>query len=233
MGCLLLLIAALSTITLSAIDRPSCQIQYYGVYEPAGTDYIILDLFEHTKADVNLARAQHSIPIAYFSAHWENYDSRFDKDSFDMRGSKKLPDWKGERYIDWRLPTNQWLMKKRMDLAKEKSFWGVDIDNVDGPGSVEYFGWLLKEAKSRGLAVGLKNCADVYTKGKTIYVRPDCNLGKYGTEVDFFVTEATDSKELLVYHHFNKPVFRMYYGKGAKTPDFIYEVSQKDRRNRF
>lgn len=190
----------------------SWQIVYFGPYKDNGANLTILDLFEFSASDV--ARTRY--PIAYFSAHYEKW--RPDAKDFGKKLGR-LGHWKGESYIDWRDPKNRQVMLKRLDLAVKKGFKGVDIDNVDGPMGKEYFGFLLIEARTRGLTVGLKNFVEV--------------LPVYGEVVDFFVSEATSEKELLCYFPYKQPVVRMGYGRGAKTPPFIFEVRNKRYNNRF
>jgi hypothetical protein len=196
----------------SSADIPSWQIVYHGPYVPNGSDYTILDLFEHSVEDVAKAK----FPIAYFSAHYEAW--RPDAYRFGKK-LHKIPGWKGESYVDWTDRKNQRVMLNRLGYAKEKGFRGVDIDNVDGPGTLAYFQWLQKECRREGLQIGLKNAVEI--------------LPKVGTEVDFFVSEATSSLELLVYRKYQKPVVRMYYGKGAKTPDFVFPVTSGKLGNKF
>jgi len=193
------------------------QIVYFGSYSPKKVDYVILDLFEHSSKDVTRAKAIGAKPVAYFSAHYENW--RPDAKSFSLLGSKALGKWKGEKYIRWTSERNKRTMRARLDRAKAMGFWGVDIDNVDGPGGRQYFPWLYAEAKKRGLKVGLKNFVEI--------------LPSYGHKVDFFVSEASSKSELTCYAKYKKPTVRMYYGRGASTPSFIYAVRNKQNGNRF
>jgi len=197
--------------TPSSHAAPSWQIVYYGSYQPNGAAYTILDLFEHSKSDVQKAQ----YPIAYFSAHYENW--RPDAKQFG-RKLRKLGNWKGEYYIAWQDAKNQAVMLRRLDLAKAKGFKGVDIDNVDYGGK-GYFAWLYAEARKRGLAVGLKNYVEI--------------LPEFGHKVDFFVSEASQASELSCYKRYGKPTVRMYYSRGAPTPSYIYAVKSKRNGNRF
>lgn len=210
------LFAILAMFFFTGQSADKWQVVYYGKYSPNGARYVILDLFEHSSNDVSRAKSSGAKPIAYFSAHYENW--RPDAKKFG-RKSRKIGGWKGEYYIDWKDSRNQAVMKSRLDRAKSMGYWGVDIDNVDGPGGRDYFPWLYSEAKKRGLKVGLKNFVEI--------------LGSYGNKVDFFVTEASSGNELTCYQRFGKPVVRMYYGKGAATPAFIYAVRNKRDGNRF
>ena len=197
---------------MEAQQIPQWQVVYQGQYVPNGADYTILDLFDYKSSDV--AKAKY--PIAYFSAHYENW--RPDAKMFGKL-LKHISGWRGERYIKWDDKKNQRVMKRRLALARAKGFRGVDIDNVDGPNTRKYFQWLYREAKRRGLTVGLKNAVEV--------------LPRFGSRVDFFVTEAYKESELTVYEQYNKPTVRMYYGEGAPTPPYIDEVINKVDGNRF
>jgi len=190
----------------------SWQIVYNGKYTDYGKDYVILDLFEFSEETIK----QCKYPIAYFSAHYEDW--RPDKNQFGKKLGK-IGGWKGEYYVEWTDPKNQKVMLNRLDLAVSKGFKGVDIDNVDGPKTSSYVAWLLKEAKKRGLSFGLKNSVEV--------------LGEFGGKVDFFVSEASSLSELTCYEKYKKPVVRMYYGKGAKTPSYIYQVRSGSFGNKF
>lgn len=198
------------------VDPPappaSWQVVYQGKYTPNGADYTILDLFEFNRADV--AKAKY--PIAYFSAHYENW--RPDKKRFGKL-LRPISGWAGERYINWRDKKNRRVMIGRLKLAKSKGFKGVDIDNIDGPNTKAYFRWLVSQAHRRGLTVTMKNAVE--------------HLNYFGPRVDFFVSEATKLNEMTVYKRFDKPTVRMYYRKGAKTPDFIYQVINRQNGNRF
>ena len=190
----------------------SWQIVYNGKYTDYGKDFVILDLFEFSKEDI----AKCKFPIAYFSAHYEDW--RPDKNLFGKK-LNGISGWKGERYVQWDDLNNQNVMKLRLDLAVKKGFKGVDIDNIDGPSSVAYFSWLLREAKKRNLAVGMKNTVE--------------HLNIFGEDVDFFFLLASSLEELTCYKKYNKPVVRMYYGRGAKTPSYIYEIRSGKNGNKF
>lgn len=210
---LLLLFAFLAPA--QAADE-SFQIVYNGRYTPNGASYTILDLFEHSTADVERARAARSIPIAYFSAHYEDW--RPDAGKLKPHRTKRLGSWAGEWYVWWDNQGVKDCMTARMDLAKKKGFVGVDIDNVDGPAMSSYFPWLMAQAKKRGLLCGLKNSVEL--------------LPRYGKEVDFFVIEATDARELAMYRTYTQPKFRMVYGR-TPTPAGMYGVRNGQNGNRF
>ena len=241
----ILLIAFLSLAAAVVQETVNtCQVVYNGKYEPNGSTWVILDHEEHGKREVALAEANDSIPIAYMSAHWEQW--RKDSAWFESCTMGPIPDWDNEQYVDWdkyiqvarkgklvSIQPVKLVMQQRLDEIKANGFLGVDIDNVDGPDSLAYFAWLFDEAKARGLLVGLKNCADVYMENGKIKISKNCNLYTHGSRVDFFVTEASDRNELHVYEQFSQPCFRMYYKKGAETPMFMSEATRNKDGNRF
>ena len=190
---------------------PTWQIVYYGKYRPLDVDYTILDLFGYSPKEIDRA----SYPIAYLSAHYEDW--RPDAHQFGKLLHPIL-NWDGEQYIQWDDPDNQRVMVNRLRLAKEKGFRGVDLDNIDGPGTVPYFRWLIDHAKNLGLSVTMKNATE--------------HLPIFGSEVDFFVSEAVKLSELTCYRKYNKPTVRMYYNGGSPTPRYIYEISNSPT-NRF
>ena len=213
---LLTFLGALLTTTALAqesTDSPATwQVVYFGKYIPNGADYTILDLFDYRASDV----AKANYPIAYFSAHYEDWRPdarRFGK----LRG--RINRYPRERYIKWNDRKNKRVMIRRLNLARRKGFKGVDIDNIDGPNTFKYFRWLVRQAKKRGLTVGMKNAVE--------------QLNYFGPRVDFFVSEATKLNEMTVYEEFEKPTVRMYYGKGAATPPFIFQVRSRQNGNRF
>lgn len=121
--------------------------------------------------------------ICYFSAgSWEKYrvaDDRqyrgIDPASWKAAGAlgNVMDDWPDERWLDVRSRVVRANMVKRIDYCKRIGCDGVDPDNVnfyDGnnPGfpltasnAVDYIKFLAGEAHKRGLAIGLKNCADI------------------------------------------------------------------------
>lgn len=195
---------------------PSWQCVYNGKLPAEFAQFVILDLFEFGAAGVQRVKAVGSVPIAYFSAHYEDW--RPDAGQFGKKLGK-IGGWKGERYIDWKDESNQAIMRDRLRKAKEWGFVGVDIDNVDGPGGSQYFPWLMERAREEGLAVGLKNFVEL--------------LPKVGDKVDFFVSEAAQRSELDCYRRYPGLVVRMFYGRGAATPEFIFQIRNGLAGSRF
>jgi len=215
---ILILIAGLAGAGVKGADQ--WQITYNGNLKvAAGTDYVIIDLFDYGSRGVATVKAAGAKPIAYFSAHYEDW--RPDKGQFG-RKLGKIGGWKGEYYIDWTDPRNQTVMLSRLERASRLGYWGVDMDNVDGPGMGGYFAWLYKAAKAKGLAVGLKNSVEL--------------LPTWGAKVDFFVSEATNSGELTCYKPYilpTRPAVRMCYSRKVPTPAYIAEVWSKTKGSKY
>ncbi len=128
-----------------------------------------IDLEDTSKEQIEVLHKMGKKVICYFSAgsyeSWRKDAGLFPKSVF----GKKLDDWEGERWLDVsRFGKFAGVMLARLDAAKEKGCDGVEPDNVDGflndtgfeisyKDQLRYNRWLSKEARKRGLAVGLKN----------------------------------------------------------------------------
>ena len=130
-----------------------------------------IDLFDSSKELITNLKKQGKKVICYFSAgSYENW--REDKETFKSSViGKALSGWDGENWLDIRDDSVLEIMKKRMDLAKEKGCDGVDPDNVNGyendtgfdlsyNDQFRYNLSLAEEAHKRGLLIGLKNDLD-------------------------------------------------------------------------
>ena len=142
---------------------------------PLNTGYAVtvydVDLFETPLATIDALHAAGRRVVCYFSAG-SSEDWRVDFASFaaaDM--GNPLDHWPGERWLDTRSANVRALMKARLDLAVAKHCDGVEPDNMDAytnqPGfaltadtQLDYNRFIANEARSRGLAVGLKNDVD-------------------------------------------------------------------------
>ena len=127
-----------------------------------------IDLFD---TDENMIAKLHNdgrLVICYFSAgSWEDWRedaSDFPKDAI----GKALDGWEGENWLDIRSEGVREIMKKRLDLAREKGCDAVDPDNMDGYSNdtgfdltysdqLDYNKFIAIESRKRGLSVGLKN----------------------------------------------------------------------------
>lgn len=139
---------------------------------PHEAAWIFLDLFDTDIRTVRQLVREGKKPICYFNAGaWEDWRPDADQYPDAILGSQ-MEGWPGERWIDIRdLDVLKPIIRKRLDLCKEKGFIGVDPDNVNGyqndtsfPLTAEYqlqFNrWLASEAHKRGLLIGLKNDAE-------------------------------------------------------------------------
>lgn len=127
-----------------------------------------LDLFDTSSQTIAALHAQQRRLLCYFSAgsleEW-----RADAGSFpsSVQG-EPLADWPGEVWLDIRDSKVRELMRKRLQLARDKGCDGVDPDNVDGylqnsgfalsaADQLDYNRFLAREAHAMGLAIALKN----------------------------------------------------------------------------
>lgn len=150
--------------------------------------------------------------ICYFSTQFEDWrpDAKdFPKDAL----GKPLGDWKGERYADYRNAKVKAIMQKRMDKAKSKHCAGIDPDNVDihthntgfkltAKDQRTFIEFLSKEAKKRGLLIGLKNSSETAKALSPLvdfHVVEECTkykeCGKYPQSKSFFIeyTKRSDA----------------------------------------
>jgi hypothetical protein len=130
-----------------------------------------VDLFETPQATIDALHAAGRHVVCYFSAG-SSEDWRSDFAGFaaaDM--GNPLDGWPGERWLDTRSANVRAVMKARLDMAVAKRCDGVEPDNMDAytnqPGfaltsdtQLDYNRFIANEARSRGLAVGLKNDVD-------------------------------------------------------------------------
>lgn len=95
--------------------------------------------------------------------------AREDKSAFNPADiGNALDDWEGENWLDIRSDNVRSIMKKRIQLAKDKGCTGVDPDNVDGYNNdtgfnltaqdqLSYNRFLADSAHELGLVIALKN----------------------------------------------------------------------------
>jgi Glycoside-hydrolase family GH114 len=187
---------------------PTWSIQYQGAIVPRGKDYHIVDLFDVKDSELAALRAQGTKPIAYFSSQYENW--RSDSSQFPAADlGNKLDTWEGERWVNTRSAAIRSIMLRRMDYAKQRGFYGVDLDNVDfsehpngfgaGQGAAEdYVRFLANAAHARGLKYCLKNATALISKTRDV--------------VDYYVNEqAHEYGDLDEYAGVTKPIFCIEY----------------------
>jgi endo-alpha-1,4-polygalactosaminidase (GH114 family) len=134
-----------------------------------------IDLVEAPQTVIDELHAKGRIVICYFSAG-SREDWRPDAGDFSSSDyGKGLQGWPGETWLDIRSANVRAIMKKRLDLAVQKSCDGVEPDNVDGYANdtgfplteadqLDYLSFLSTEAHGRGLSVGLKNSVELVSK---------------------------------------------------------------------
>ncbi len=171
-----------------------------------------IDLFDSTIELIGELKENGKRVICYFSAgtyeEWRDDASDFPKEVL----GDKLEDWDGERWLDISSAQLKNIMRKRLDLAKEKGCDGVEPDNMDGhinktgfklskKEQLGYNKFIANEAHLRGLSVGLKN-----------------DIEQVKELVDFFdfaVNEQCyiydECEKLRSFTKVNKPVFNVEY----------------------
>jgi len=136
-------------------------------------DMYDVDLFDVSTATIQELHQQGRKVVCYFSAgSWEEW--REDAGDFPeaVKGND-LEGWPGEKWLDIRSADLHPIMQNRLDLAKTKGCDGVEPDNIQGYLSwndtgfpltavdqLTYNRWLVTEAHSRNLSIGLKNDID-------------------------------------------------------------------------
>jgi hypothetical protein len=171
-----------------------------------------IDLFDTPQATIDALKAQGRRVVCYFSAgSSENWRSDFARFTAADMGNP-LDDWPGERWLDTRSANVREIMQSRLDLAASKRCDGVEPDNMDayqnGSGfaltadtQLDYNRFIARQARARGLAVGLKNAVD--------------QLATLEPEFDFAVNEQchqyTECDGYGVFTSRGKPVFNAEY----------------------
>jgi hypothetical protein len=197
--------------TPSAADTWQWQLKGSIDTSIAATVYDI-DLFDAPQATIDALKARGRRVVCYFSAgSSENWRSDFARFEVADMGNP-LDNWPGERWLDTRSVNVRAIMQSRLDLAVSKGCDGVEPDNMDayqnGPGfalsadaQLDYNRFIAREARARGLAVGLKNDVD--------------QLAALEPEFDFAVNEQchqyTECDGYGVFTSKGKPVFNAEY----------------------
>ena len=148
-----------------------------------------IDLFDNATTVVEQLHEQGRKVIGYISVG-SREDWRPDAGHFppELLG-KDYDGWPGEKWLDIRrIDLLGPIMRARLDLCKEKGFDAVEPDNIEIHGNdsgfpisyadqLAYAGWLADEAHARGLAIGLKNAADMVTEALPFFdfaITEDC-----------------------------------------------------------
>jgi hypothetical protein len=172
-----------------------------------------IDLFTTPQATIDLLKSQGKRVVCYFSAgSYESFRPDSTKFVAADKGSSLKPPFADELWLDTRSANVRGIMKARLDLAATKGCDGVEPDNMDGyqnaPGlpldsdtQINYNTFIAKEARSRGLKVGLKNDTDQLEQLEPFFdfaVNEQCH--QYG-----------DCTGYNVFTSKNKPVFNAEY----------------------
>jgi hypothetical protein len=151
------------SISLSEPDlKPTPGI---GVYE--------IDLFDAAPSTIDALHEAGGYVICYFSAgSFEDWRPDVTQFPPSILG-RDYEGWPGERWLDIRQSNALApILEARLDLAQQKTCDAVDPDNVDGFSNPTGFDiskdeqrafnrWLAEAAHARGLAIGLKNAAEL------------------------------------------------------------------------
>jgi hypothetical protein len=173
----------------------------------------IIDLFDASAGQVQRLQNNGRRVIAYLSAgSWEQW--RPDADDYpDAIKGNELSGYPDERWLDARALSDLIpLIIARLQLAVDKGFDGVDLDNMDSyqnsPGfattesdQITFNARCAQEAHNLGLAVGLKNCVELIP----------VLVGHF----DFCVNEQAwryeEEAALAIFIAAGKPVFNVEY----------------------
>jgi hypothetical protein len=147
----------------------------------SGIDVYDIDLFDNDQATIDALHAAGGYVICYFNAgsfeNWRPDAGRFPREVI----GKDYGGWPGERWLDVRRkPALAPILEARLDLARDRTCDAVDADNVDGFANDTGFAistgdqlafnrWLADAAHARGLAIGLKNAAELVDELAEVY----------------------------------------------------------------
>jgi hypothetical protein len=161
-----------------------------------------IDLFDNPAATVQELHNQGRKVIGYISVG-SREDWRPDAGAFppELLG-REYDGWPGEKWLDIRrIDLLAPIMLARLDLCKAKGFDAVEPDNIEihtndtgfhitYADQFAYAGWLAEEAHARGLAIGLKNAADMVTDALPFFdfaITEDCFVQDWSDQVLPFI----------------------------------------------
>jgi hypothetical protein len=212
--------------TLQIVIADPLRVPANGSVTP-DVDIYDIDLFDNDADSIAALRGAGRRVLCYFSAGtWEDW--RDDKSYFeDADLGRRVSDADGEKYVNISSPAVRSVMKGRIGRAAKAGCDGVDAAYVDSYHSenglnltaadaVSYLKFLSDEARSHGLAIGLKNGGDL---AKELLPWVDYSLNE----------ECLAYDECGAYVPFitaGKPVFNIEYPKGA--PDKVAAAVRDD-----
>lgn len=171
-----------------------------------------VDLFDTSAASIAALKGSGKKVVCYFSAgsgeNWRSDYSSFQASDLGLN----LDGWPGEKWLDVRSQTVLDVMAARLDLAVTKGCDGVDPDNMDGflqnscfsisaNEQLAYNRAIANLARSKGLAVGLKNDP---TQANVLENYFDFSI----TEQCYYYNECASYS---IFTASNKPVFNIEY----------------------
>ena len=161
-----------------------------------------IDLFDNAAGIVEALHAQGRKAIGYISVgsreDWRPDAGRFPPELL----GKDYDGWPGEKWLDIRrIDLLRPIMCARLDLCKQKGFDAVEPDNIEiytndtgfpitYADQFAYAGWLAEQAHARGLAIGLKNAADMLIEALPFFdfaITEDCFVQGWHARVLPFV----------------------------------------------
>ena len=198
----------------SSSGSPTWSIQYQGAIQVRDKTYHVVDLYDVSDSDLGRIRAAGSRPIAYFSSQFEDW--RPDANRFLRQDlGRPLAGWPGERWVNTKSEAIRSIIRNRLDLAKRRGFYGVDVDNTDIyehttgfdnslKTAADYVRFIANEAHARGLKYSLKNSMDLISSVKGV--------------VDFYQNEECQQYGEADRYRGVGPVFNIEY----KRPSSVY-----------
>lgn len=172
-----------------------------------------IDLFDNNSSVVKDLHDRRRKVIGYISVgSWEDWRPDAGRFPADVLG-KDYEGWPGEKWLDIRrIDRLGPIMLARLDLIKAKGFDAIEPDNIEihdndtsfpisYADQLAYARWLADEAHARGLAIGLKNAADMVTDSLAFF--------DFAITEDCFVQGWCD--KVLPFIAAGKPVFAAEY----------------------
>jgi hypothetical protein len=162
-----------------------------------------IDIFDNDASVVEKLHEQGRKVIGYISVG-SREDWRPDAGAFPPEAlGKEYEGWPGEKWLDIRrIELLKPVMLARLDLCKAKGFDAVEPDNIEihdnetgfpitYADQLAYARWLAEEAHARGLAIGLKNAADMVAEVLACFdfaITEDCFVQGWADRVLPFIT---------------------------------------------
>ncbi|KAH7086049.1 glycoside hydrolase superfamily [Paraphoma chrysanthemicola] len=195
-----------------------------------------VDLFDTPKVTIDSLHTLGKKVICYFSAgSYEEW--RTDAKDFKPEDlGKELDGWPGEKWARLGSQNLRGIMKKRIEMAREKGCDGVDPDNVDGyqndnglgltaNDSIVFMQYLSSVTRPLNMSLGLKNAGSIISGVLPL--------------VDFSVNEQcveyNECSKFAAFIDAGKPVFHIEYPAGDGDLQQSVETNgfSEDTRKKF